>query len=417
MQLSFNLKKYISSVIATSIFVFSSHAVAGGFQLWEQDVSGTGDYHAGAAAEGNIAASEFYNPAQMTLIKKPQISTGVAVIDLGLNYTGRAQSELGTVNMTNVSGGTTNYVPNFHFVTPLPHNLSFGFGLTTPFGLSTAYPDQSPVNVIATTTQLSTINLNPSIAYAVNPHLSLGVGFDEMYGQAVYDGNTFTNYWTRMDGWAPGYNAGALYQFTPQTRLGVSYRSEITVGAKGPSYSNYVIGGAPLSSQANASLTLPPTTIATIYHDFNTRFSMMATAFYTQWSVFHNLTINNMAAANGPTSITMHENYQNTWNLSLGGKYHFSKIYALEAGVGHDQTPTQTGYRDIRLPDANRWAAALGLDIHPTEGFWVSMGWTHFFVPTALVDNTKSTSAPIALAVGNVNASINVYGVQLSMTV
>lgn len=410
-------RRLISAFIAIASFIFSSYTVAGAFQLWEEDVSGIGDYHAGAAAEGNTAGSEFYNPASIILLKRQQISFGGAMIDVDVNYTGTAQSELGTVYMNAVSGGTTNFVPNIHYVTPLPDHFAFALGVTTPFGLSTNYPDLSPVNVIATKTQLTGVNINPSIAYEIDQHVALAVGFDEMYGQAVYDGNTFTNYTSRMDGWNAGYNAGALFQITPQTRVGLSYRSAITIAAWGASHSSTYLTRIPINSEAHASLTLPPTSIASLYHAFNSRFSLMASAFYTQWSDFNSLIIKSLATAGGPTSLTVHENYQNTWNLALGGKYHLSKIYVVEAGFGHDETPTVYGYRDIRLPDSNRWAASLGFDIHPTEGFWVTMGWTHFFIPTVSIDNTQSTSAPIATAVGTATGSINVFGVQLSVDV
>src|SRR3990167_11452157 len=323
MVFSKKLKRYLFSVFATTLF--SSHAFAGGFQLWEQDASDTGDYHAGAAAEGETAGNEFYNPASITQIKKAQVSFGGALIGLSAAYSGSVTTDMPRLLQTtlrptytaNAAGDTTNIVPNFHIVVPLPKRFSFSFGVTTPFGLETDYPNEAPINLLATKTQLTTINLNPSVAYEVNHYLSLGFGVDDLYGQAIYNGSeeVFNGkvvdeaYTTQMSAWDWGYNAGVLFHIRNDTRLGLSYRSEITVDASGPSHSTYpgillfgvipISPSAPVNTTATATLNLPATSIASLYHNFNSRFAMMASAFYTQWSEFSTLTINSLATPAG----------------------------------------------------------------------------------------------------------------------
>ncbi|MDP1573885.1 MAG: outer membrane protein transport protein [Coxiellaceae bacterium] len=413
--------KKISRLIVVGSLAFSSSLFAGGFQLWEQDVSDLGDYHAGAAAEADAAGVEFYNPAGVTRLDKQEISFGAALVGLDVSYSGTVTSFGSTESVTNAQGGTTNWIPNFHYVRPLPHHLWFSFGETTPFGLETDYDaNSSPVNSLATETKLETFNLNPSLAYEVNRHLSLGVGFDALYGSADYD-NVFatSTISTDLGSWGYGYNAGALIQFTPETRLGLSYRSKITVDASGTSSATAtLLPTAAVNSSATATLPLPATSILSLYHDFNSRFSMMATAFYTQWSCFDQLVIYNLATPLGVTNLPVAENYRNTWNLALGGKYRFNQFLSMEAGFGHDQTPTQVGYRDIRLPDNNRYAASVGLNIQPKPGFIWSMGWTHFFVPTTPIDNSKSdTTGLTPVSLGNETGNINVIGTQFSVVI
>lgn len=424
MSFSQQLKKYILFVIATSGVIFSVNATAGGFQLWEQNAADIGDYHAGAAAEANIAATAFYNPAGITRLKKQEISFGVALIPIEVNYTGTATitpfpgilpSVTNQVN--NAPGDTVNAVPNIQYVLPLPKHFAFSFGVTSPFGLSTNYHDISYVNTLATKTQLKTININPGIAYAINRYISLGAGFDALYGSADYNSDIYSPMTTDLSGWNYGYNAGVLVQFTPATRAGLSYRSAITISAVGQS----VALGGHLTKTTSAQFPLPATSILSLYHDFNSRFTLMASAFYTQWSTFQQLILNNLATTAGAGTVALNEHYRDTWNLALGGKYHFTQAISLEAGFGHDQTPTQIGYRDIRLPDNDRYAASVGVNIDPSPGFHWSMGWTHFFVPNTPVDNTNSndtskttpTIAP-AVSVGTETGNINVIGIQFS---
>jgi len=421
MKLSKNLKHYIASVIAASAVIFSANSFAGAFQLWEQDAGGVGDYHAGGAAEANTAATIFYNPAGATRLKHPQVSTGAALIGLDVNFSGTASVMGVPAQVNNQSGDTTNIVPNFAFALPFAHRWAFAFSMTSPFGLSTEYENQSYVNLLATKTELETINLNPSIAYEINRYLSLGVGFDELYGQAIYNSDVFAPLKSDLSGWNHGYNAGLLIQFTKATRVGLSYRSAITVTAKGPSESqNYNVPPVPIDTTASANFPLPATTILSFYHDFNSRFTLMTSAFYTQWSSFKELIINNIATPTGPGTVALFENYRNTLNLSIGGKYHFNRHIALTAGFGHDQTPTRYNYRDIRLPDADHYAASIGLDIQPKPGFLWSMGWTHFFVPTAQINNTlsndtsKTTTTAPAIGIGTVDGTVNVFGIQFT---
>ena len=417
MLFSSRLQRYIFSVITSSFVIFSAESVAGGFQLWEQDAADIGDYHAGAAAEADIAASTFYNPAGATRLSKQEASLGVTLIPLDLSFTGTVD---GVVPVNNAPGDTLNAVPNFQYVLPLPHRFAFSFGVTAPFGLSTNYPDVNFVNYLATETQLETVNINPAIAYAINQYLSLGIGFDAMYGSAVYDSDPGVPLTSDLHGWNYGYNAGALVQFTPSTRMGLSYRSAVTITATGLSQSaNF--DGTPIVSTASAQFPLPATSILSFYQDVNSRFTLMASAFYTQWSAFNELVIQNLATPAGTGTIALFEKYRDTWNLAVGGKYKITQQVSLEAGFGHDQTPTQDGYRDIRLPDNDRYAASFGINIDPTTKFHWSMGWTHFFVPNTPVDNSQSndtsrttTLLPPYVGIGTVTGNINVVGMQLS---
>ncbi|OGT33097.1 MAG: hypothetical protein A3C44_05825 [Gammaproteobacteria bacterium RIFCSPHIGHO2_02_FULL_39_13] len=412
------LKRLAIFIFPLSVLIFSANSFAGAFQLWEQDAGGVGDYHAGGAAEADTAATIFYNPASATHLQHQQLSFGAALIGLQVKFSGTADG----IPVTNEAGDTTNIVPNFSYALPFANRWAFAFSMTSPFGLSTVYSDTLYVNTLATTTELETVNLNPSLAYQINRYLSLGAGFDALYGKAIYDSDIFSPLDSELTGWNYGYNAGVLLQFTPATRAGVSYRSAITIDAKGSSTAqSYDVPPLNLQSNASAKFPLPATTIFSVYHDFNSRLTLMASAFYTQWSVFKQLIINNVATPNGPGVIAINENYRDTWNLSLGGKYHFNRHIALDAGLGHDETPTRMYYRDIRLPDNNHYAASLGLDIQPSPGFKWSMGWTHFFVPSTPIDNTLSNDAsktttvlPPTIGLGTVDGSVNVYGIQLT---
>lgn len=429
------LSRKLRFYIAFFVFSFSAQSLAGAFQLWEESASSLGDYHAGAAAEANNASTIFYNPAGMARLKHQQMSIGTVLIDLKTRYDGGVFNNVGGVivqtgeTTTSIPGDTSNIIPNLHYVLPINNRWRLGMESTTPFGLSTDYNDFNStvdnVEDLATKTELQTVNLNPSISYLINRYLSLGVGFDALYGQAIYNNfGIFAPLRNKLDGWGYGYNAGALFQMTPETRFGLSYRSAITIDATGPS--EFGNPGSLTHSTVSAQFPLPATSMMSIYHDVTDKWAVMASAFYTQWSCFKTLVIKNMAQAGNTATVAINENYRDTWNLAVGSRYKISHDFSVEAGFGHDETPTQIPYRDIRLPDSNRYVASLGFNVYPSANFEWSVGWTHLFTGHTAINNsgsfntTKSSGiqqADFSYGVGTVHSNVNLFGIQLTWNV
>ncbi len=40
--------------------------------------------------------------------------------------------------------------------------------------------------------------------------------------------------------------------------------------------------------------------------------------------------------------------------------YRVNELWMLRVGGGYDATPTNDAYRDVRLPDVDRWALSVG---------------------------------------------------------
>ena len=81
------------------------------------------------------------------------------------------------------------------------------------------------------------MNWSQDLAYAINAHVSLGLGVDVQEYQGEFDVNildalSIVNKVTDVGlgwhlgwymGWHMGWHMGLLYRFTPDTRVGVSY--------------------------------------------------------------------------------------------------------------------------------------------------------------------------------------------------
>jgi long-chain fatty acid transport protein len=410
---------FLYSGISVALLLNSNLVLAGGFELWEESAAGTADYHAGGAAEANDAGTTFYNPAGMIRLPHPQVSVGTVYIPLSTSFNGTVgQAPFPILSTTGyVPSNTYNLVPNAHFVLPFNNWVAVGIGLSAPFGLATNFPGNSqPLANAATLTKLETININPDIAFALDDKLSVGAGFDALYGKAKFNSVLLrtTEFLNTAAGWGFGWNVGGLYQFTPHTRIGASYRSQITVHGEGQSQA-LIPGVITLTTNTlNAEVKLPSLTIASFYSDVTSRWSLLASAYFTAWDVFNEIVLNNTAIA--PT-IPILENYRNTWNYAIGTHFRANRIFTLKAGIGWDETPTQIGFRDVRLPDCPRFVTAIGGHVQPTRYLGIDVGWTHFFTVASMIDNSQSGVPAFEITQGTGVLNANVYGLQLTVDI
>src|SRR5690606_17826412 len=111
-------------------------------------------------------------------------------------------------------------------------NLYFGIGLGVPFGLATKYDKPWLGAAHATSFEIRTLNLNPSVAYKLNDALSIGVGLNWQRLDAKYERVAAvvtlpgpipgallaaTPVKLNLDDDAWGWNAGALITLSPAT--------------------------------------------------------------------------------------------------------------------------------------------------------------------------------------------------------
>jgi long-chain fatty acid transport protein len=422
--------------LAISGLVTSTQVFASAFQIWEQDGASVGAYHAGYAALANDASIAWYNPAGIIRLKNPQVVFGAAAIMSDFKYKGSVSvTEItpqitstlvvtpATVSFPGVTaqGGAFSVVPSLHYVTPINDRMGFGFSVDAPFGLKTDYGRSTPVRYAATLTSITVVDISPSLGFKVTDKGSLGIGLDIQKAWAELDtvgvlltavpsattflpttavvpglSATSTN---KANGTAYGYHLGGLYEFSPDTRVGLSYHSQVVHHLSGNSTlsgpaATFLNGGSGNSLHAGHStvkITLPPYTALSAYHRLHPQFAMMGSVIYTQWNTFRQLTLNNVAggvststspfvAASTNIQVNIPEHYQNTWNLSVGGDYYATDKITLRGGIGYDQTPVQNRYRNLQLPDNDRFIIALGGHYQAARTVGFDLGWSHFFL-------------------------------------
>jgi long-chain fatty acid transport protein len=405
-------------------------AQAAGFQLMEQNASGIGNAFAGSAALGDNASTIFFNPAGMTRLPGVNVSVGAAAVRPSFKFDNNGSAVPGPLGSDGGDAGSWSLVPNAYISWELTPKWYAGVGVSAPFGLITEYSDDWTGRYQSKKFDVQTINVNPSVAYKVNDRLSLGAGvnwmhLDAEYSRAVpfafpatvYRGDLDATVDLKGDAW--GWNVGALYQATPSTRIGVSYRSKMTIDADGATRIRNHNVNAPFSAgippglraDASTSVELPPTAVLSVVHDLNDRWQLLADISWTGWSSIRRLDIVNTGnPLVGSDSLDLR--FRDTWRLALGANYTFNQRWTFKGGVAWDQSPVHDDrFRPTSLPDNDRYWVSVGAQYNFNDRTKIDVGYAHLFLKDTSIDNVDARKGAVR---GDYDSNANLLGIQVS---
>ena len=236
------MKKFVPLTAFATILLASSSAYSAGFLLREQSVAGMGNAFAGATAGAEDGTYAFYNPAGIIRQMGTQASISATAIvgdAKGYDAHGPVNSGSYTRQMDHVVDKTV--LPSAVFTHALNSRMSVGLSLSAPFGLVTDYSRDWAGANHGTLSDLTTYDITPMAAYRATCNLTLGAGVVVQYVDATLKNGVLhdmglpfsTNSKMYGDDTDVGYILGALYEYSPRTRFGVSYRSEVKHKLKG----------------------------------------------------------------------------------------------------------------------------------------------------------------------------------------
>jgi long-chain fatty acid transport protein len=427
----------MSSVLLASSLCATVTAHAAGFALIEQNASGMGNAFAGAAAAAEDASTIFFNPAGMTYLPDNQLVIAAHAIRPSVDFSNSGSHSVFGAATAGGNGGDAGdlaIVPNLFFSKAITPDIRLGLGISAPFGLKTEYDAGWVGRYQALKSELKTININPSIAFKANDQLSLGFGISAMRAEAdltnAVDIGTLTGVvglrqsfdgqaQLKGDDWGFGWNAGAIFQVTDKTRLGLAYRSQVHQKLEGDVTFTLPAGTpAPLvaafpNGAITAKLTTPDSLSASLFHQANDQWDVMADITWTRWSKFKNLTA---IRSTGAVVTNVPENWENTVRISAGASYRMSDALKLRAGIAYDESPVPDTFRTPRIPDNDRTWLSLGASYKFTPASSLDIGYTHIFVKNNSLNKvTDSSVAAIRDTVsGSYEGDVNILSAQLS---
>lgn len=416
-------KKTLLAVTITSATLASQHALAAGFQLNAQSATGLGRAFAGDAVIADNAAVMARNPAAMALFDETALSLGFVSITSKIevkdatytqnNLALTSGAPLGTSYSTasNYSdAGDTSIAPNIHLIVPIDDKVAVGFNAYTNFGTKTEFDNSFTGSEYGGLTDVKSMNLGFAGSYRFDEQWSFGAGVDFIYGEGKLKrelnarnpftgaiSTTQTGLDVDADGWAIGFNLGAVFELDDKNRFGFAYHYSPELEADGRV--NYSRSG---QGEIDDTLLMPLPDIAEFsgYHRLNDDFAVHYSVQWIGWSTFDYLKAEKSGTLND-------YKWQNGMHYSIGGTYYLSQDWTLRAGYMHD-TSAQDQVTSISVPDSDRNWLSAGFTYHIDDKSNIDFGFTYLIGDDVNVNETTDlTPAGSGLPAGTVMTEIS----------
>lgn len=461
--------------LAISLAIASSIVHAGGFFVTESSGSNQGMAYAGAAAMANDASTIFTNPAGLSRLSGTSwVATGHYIVptasftnagsteSAGLrSIANLAPSAGGALTGANAKSDDGALVPNLYFATAIDDTLTFGVGISAPFGLKTEYNKTWVGRYHATTNELKTININPSLAYRISDSVSVGGGINIQYLKATLENqvdsygacvsaaaaangfnlNALTGAQTvtvngscaaltgpsvaandtsiklEGDDWSWGLNFGILANLTDTTRLGFSWRQGIKQELDGNATfdrsalctANAFCSAATGNNPISVNVTLPDITSLSIAQEIGD-LTLAADMTWFSWDSIGALNIQFENAATRNQTLTL--NWDDTRRFSIGAAWKASDKLTLRAGWAYDETPATTAaLQSARVPDNDRIWTSIGASYQVSDSLGIDAGYTRVTVEDFAINNSSASSSNHTLT-GTYSADVDVFTIQ-----
>lgn len=158
---------------------FVGEANASSFALREESAEGLGNAFAGSAAKAYNANTAYYNPAGMTRLDSNEIAGTITWIDPQVTFSGYNTSPLGG-NIAGGNGGDNVIKPaaigSIFAVWNAAPDWRVGMSVAVPYGQRAEYKEDWVGRYQTLATDITDIEIAPTIAYRINDHLSIGGG-------------------------------------------------------------------------------------------------------------------------------------------------------------------------------------------------------------------------------------------------
>ncbi len=373
--------------------------LANGMRLASQDAFATARGEAFAATADNPAAI-YYNPAGIAQLQGVNARGGIYGIYLDPSFTPPPPADTNTYHIDNELAAVPQF---FGTYTPanLPLPLSFGLGVYAPFGGNLSWPQDTGFRAVATEGSLTYLTFNPVLALKLAQNFSIGAGLTVNYGNIELEQGLlrterpFANVFRFAgDGWAVGYNLGALWQPHEQISLGASFRSStrITIAGHTDIMQQPIIPATERVAQAD--FTFPWIVIAGISWRPTPKWNLEFNADYTEWSSFGTITIQQ----DSPPfpirpSVPVTLQWQGSWIYEFGATRYFDNRWHVSAGYAFNENSVPDDYYTPLAADLDRHFISVGAGFRGKR-FDFDVAYQFGYGPARTVTGSTPSSTP-----------------------
>lgn len=386
------------------LLLSSSPVFSAGLWLYEQGTPDMGSAAAGRVALASDASTASVNPAGMTRLDRSQLLVGLQMLYVDAKFD-TEYAEFGGGD----GGSAGGWVPagSFSYVHKVSPDLSLGFSAGSFLGLGLDYSSSWAGRYYVQEAEFLTFGINPGVGYRLNEHWSIGAGIS-IVNSNLEQKTAIRNLGPNQsdgqmkledDDWGYGYNLGVLYEHDENTRLGLTYRSEIefeyedTAKLKGLQ--------APLNGIANIigltgskldlEMNLPQAVMFSAYQKLTDRLALLGNIGWQEWSSFGESAIS--LASTTTRDLTLDRNFDDTWHFALGFQYQIDDPWLLSVGIAYDESPVNDSNRTPDLPLDRQWRYATGIQYELSEDMTVGCAYELLDAGDADIDQNRGALA------------------------
>jgi long-chain fatty acid transport protein len=396
----------IKKTLALAIGLTSAQlAIAQGFYVDEQSALRLGDAFSGGAAQADDASTAFYNPAGLTRLQNKQLTFNLSAISVKSEFKGTSSTlveDANNISGKDVSAEAFDILPSIYFSTPMSESLVFGAYINAPYATGTDFGEDSVARYFSTKSSITGIDLGTALGFKASENLSFGISMVMQYlsatvaqavntsaacsgaesqgelgpftcaglgitsiGDTTYD----SQFEMKGDDLNIGFTAGMLYEFSPESRLGLHYKNRISHNLQGDATLEVaaaakgfgdLAGLIDTQAKGTATLETPSQANLSFYQGLG-KFAIQADVQWTQWSSFDTLTVKSdnevIQGVAAPQSYDWIESYR----YALGGSYQVSPALTLRSGFALDQTPIKDEKTKVDFAFDDYQAISFGL--------------------------------------------------------
>jgi long-chain fatty acid transport protein len=402
--------------LALSFSVLSATAYAGGYEIIGHSSEGTGTSYVGAVTGFSDGSAAHYNPGALSAIEKTTISFGGHVVPINYDFHNKNSSVVGLPAAGSDAGedSFTGLLPDLYIVQPFCNGLTAAFSMTSPYGLGSRYDADWIGRYQGVDGELLTVKTGASLAYQMTDSLSFGATLSHLYAEAQLENaidfgtigysvlgaqtaGQFGLFPQQADGYsklkghdnALGWNAGVLYRYGEDNRIGVAYRGKTKLHLSGYADFDVPDQAALLTSQGaftdtkfSTDLTLPEQVTFGLQHWISDQVAFLYESMWNRWSRFDSLVVD-FSNPVQPDAVQGHH-WRNTWRHGVGFKYVPGGDWDFRSGFYFDQSAiTSPANRGVLLPITNEYNIGVGATYHWSDELRVAMGFVHTFFDNA----------------------------------
>lgn len=366
------------------VLVTAQFCSAAGFAIYEWSAR---DFALGGATVGRAddPAALASNPAGITQLDGIQVMAGVMPIKPLMTIETPGKS-------TDSDDDSIFFPPHFYATWKVNDRYSVGLATFSRFGLGTKFDENWAGRYNSYEAAIQSVSINPNVAVKVTEKLSAAFGVEAMYlhftqkkklpmalGLApLSDGDAKLD----ADGFGYGFNMALHYQPCQYAKIGLAYRSPVTMKVTGDADFSNIAGNAEAfgyftDTSAKGVVTLPDSFSFGLAIYPMEKLSVELGAVYTLWSKYDELKISfgdqiipfrdesgTVVSPFYTDQTVSKKNWDDVWRLNIGVEYAALDWLDVRLGYVWDQSPAKDSTIDYLLPDSDRHMFSGGLGFH-----------------------------------------------------